>query len=134
MLNDNFGVSAATALVTGGGGEIGFAIADAFVRRGVKTYICGRDEARCINDAVALSAHGACIGLTADLSTAAGIKDFAAKIAAHEQQLDILVNNAAPALLLRHQPRQTVNRHRHQCARRCRGCPAPLPHRGRRHQ
>ena len=68
-----FDISGKTALVTGGAGDIGRAIADLFVRRGVRTYICGRNAQNCADTAAELSRHGECHGLQADLGNLAGI-------------------------------------------------------------
>jgi len=92
-----FDISGGTALVTGGTGDIGRAIADLFVRRGVKTYICGRSLQNCKDIAADLSRHGECHGLQADLGNLAGMQRLAAEISAREERLDILVNNAGAA-------------------------------------
>jgi NAD(P)-dependent dehydrogenase (short-subunit alcohol dehydrogenase family) len=92
-----FDISGKTALVTGGAGDIGRAIADLFVRRGVRTYICGRNAQNCADMAAELSRHGECHGLQADLGNLAGIQRLAAEILAREDHLDILVNNAGAA-------------------------------------
>lgn len=89
-----FDLTGRIALVTGGTGDIGRSIAEFFVRRGVKTYICGRDAARCAQTALELSEHGQCHGMQADISSVAGIQQLAAELSAREERLDILVNNA----------------------------------------
>ena len=92
-----FDISGGTALVTGGTGDIGRSIADFFVRRGVRTYICARNAQSCTETAAELSRHGVCHGLQADVGTLAGMQRLAAEIAAREERLDILVNNAGAA-------------------------------------
>ena len=96
MLDDRdiFSLQGRVALVTGGTGEIGRAIAEFFVARGVRTYICSRSRSNCDAAAADLSRAGDCRALPADLSSLAGIRALAAEIAAQEAGLDILVNNA----------------------------------------
>jgi len=89
-----FDISGGTALITGGTGDIGRAIADFFVRRGVKTYICARNAQSCADTAAELSRHGECHGVQADLGSLAGMQRLAAEISGREDRVDILVNNA----------------------------------------
>jgi NAD(P)-dependent dehydrogenase (short-subunit alcohol dehydrogenase family) len=96
-ISDIFTLAGRTALVTGGTGDIGRSVADFFVRRGVKTYICGRNAEKCLETAKELSANGVCIGLEADIASVAGIKQLFATLSRHETHLDILVNNAGAA-------------------------------------
>ena len=90
-----FSLSGKTALVTGGGRGIGAMIAGGLVRRGVKTYITGRDATQVHAFAEELAASGGeCIGLTAELSGETGPAALAAQLAEREDALHILVNNA----------------------------------------
>src|SRR6187399_3255931 len=89
-----FSLAGKTALVTGGGTGIGAMIAAGLVRRGVKTYIAGRDSARIEEAASRLSQGGTCIGLGGDLAHETGPVALASEFARREERLDILVNNA----------------------------------------
>ncbi|HXC58346.1 MAG TPA: SDR family oxidoreductase [Steroidobacteraceae bacterium] len=89
-----FDIQGKVALVTGGTSGIGQMIARGLVRRGVKTYITGRDRERTREVAVQLAKDGQCIGLAADLTEAAAPQALAAEFARHEQHLHLLVNNA----------------------------------------
>ncbi|MCF8474708.1 MAG: glucose 1-dehydrogenase [Emcibacter sp.] len=89
-----FNISGKIAVVTGGSRGIGAMIARGFVENGAKTYICSRKEKDVTETAKNLSRYGECIGITADLSTVAGIEKFVSDIAAREEKIDILVNNA----------------------------------------
>jgi NAD(P)-dependent dehydrogenase (short-subunit alcohol dehydrogenase family) len=90
-----FSLAGKTALVTGGGSGIGAMIASGLVRRGVKTYITGRDAGQVAAFAEELAAGGGdCIGLAAELSGEDGPAALAAQVAEREGKLHILVNNA----------------------------------------
>lgn len=90
-----FSLAGKTALVTGGGSGIGAMIASGLVKRGVKTYITGRDAGRVSAFAAQLaSGEGECIGLAAELAGEAGPARLAAQIAERESALHVLVNNA----------------------------------------
>lgn len=83
------------ALVTGGSRGIGRMIAAGFVGQGAKVYVSSRKAAACEETAQALGPN--CIALPADVSTVAGCKALAEKLAELEPRLDILVNNAGAA-------------------------------------
>jgi NAD(P)-dependent dehydrogenase (short-subunit alcohol dehydrogenase family) len=90
-----FSLVGKTALVTGGGSGIGAMIARGLVRRGVRTYITGRDAARVVAFAKELAAEGGeCVGLAAELADKEGPAALAARLADREDKLHILVNNA----------------------------------------
>ncbi|HWW66189.1 MAG TPA: SDR family oxidoreductase [Sphingomonadaceae bacterium] len=93
-VDELFDISGKVALVTGGTSGIGLMIARGFVRRGVRTYIASRDQARSDATAAELSDLGECHGLCADLAEEDGPARLAAAFAEREQRLDILVNNA----------------------------------------
>lgn len=90
-----FSLAGKTALVTGGGSGIGAMIAAGLVRRGVRTYVTGRDPGAVTAAAEQLAADGgACIGLPAELAGEQGPARLAAQIAEREPALHVLVNNA----------------------------------------
>jgi NAD(P)-dependent dehydrogenase (short-subunit alcohol dehydrogenase family) len=94
VTDDLFAISGKTALITGGTSGIGLMIASALVRRGVRTYIAGRDPVQTRAIADQLAGSGQCFGLVADLADAEGPQRLAAQLAEHEPQLHILINNA----------------------------------------
>ncbi len=96
MADPLFDIHGKVALVTGGTSGIGQMIARGLIRRGVKTYITGRDAAAAdgVSKTLAAEEKGECAGLGADLSGADGPQRLADALAAKEQQLHILVNNA----------------------------------------
>jgi NAD(P)-dependent dehydrogenase (short-subunit alcohol dehydrogenase family) len=91
---DLFSVAGKTVVVTGGSRGIGRMIAGGFVAAGASVIIASRkDEA--VRTAVAeLSRYGECSGLTADLSSEEGARQFAEEVGADHQRVDVLVNNA----------------------------------------
>lgn len=89
-----FDVSGKVAVVTGGSRGIGAMIARGFVENGVKTYITARKEQELRATEKELSALGECIAIPSDLSTVAGVTEFAAAVGAVEKKVHILVNNA----------------------------------------
>jgi len=92
-----FGLSGKTAIVTGGSRGIGFMIASGLVANGVRTYITARKAEACDEAARQLSETGECISVPADLSTADGLDAFVRTVTERETQIDILVNNAGAA-------------------------------------
>jgi len=89
-----FDVSGKVVVVTGGSRGIGYGIAEGFVRAGAKVYICARKGADCEAAAAALSELGECVALTANLGSVEGVRAFADEVAAREDRIDVLVNNA----------------------------------------
>ncbi len=84
------------AVVTGGGGGIGFAIAQAFVREGSKVVICGRDRKKL--DAAVKQLGASCTAVSADVSDAGGIKKLIDATLQNFQHINALVNNAGVLL------------------------------------
>ncbi len=90
-----FSLTGKAALVTGGGRGIGAMIARGLARRGVRTYITGRDPDQIAAFAQELAGSGGeCIGLAAELGGQDGPAMLAAQLAEREERLHILVNNA----------------------------------------
>lgn len=95
VIDPLFSLNGKNALVTGGGSGIGRMIAQGLVRRGVRTYITGRDAKHIAACALELAGEGGtCIGLVAELGSEEGPAQLAQQIAEREDRLDILVNNA----------------------------------------
>jgi NAD(P)-dependent dehydrogenase (short-subunit alcohol dehydrogenase family) len=94
VIDDLFDISGKVALVTGGTSGIGLMIARGLVRRGVRTYITGRDMARSREVAAQLGTPAQCIGLSVDLAQPQEPARLAADLASREPLLHILVNNA----------------------------------------
>jgi NAD(P)-dependent dehydrogenase (short-subunit alcohol dehydrogenase family) len=92
-----FSIKGKTAVITGGSRGIGLMIARGFLESGAKVYISSRKKDVCDSVAQALSTVGECISVPADVSTLEGCKHLAGQIAAREQRLHILVNNAGAA-------------------------------------
>lgn len=89
-----FDVAGKVVLVTGGTRGIGEMIARGFVESGASVYISSRKAE--VGDALAteLSQYGPCTSLPADLSQESECRRLVEEIAAREDHLDVLVNNA----------------------------------------
>ena len=89
-----FSVRGKIALVTGGSRGIGEMSARAYVENGARVYVSSRKEDACKAVAEALSQHGECIAIPADLGRMDEVERLASEIEKRESRLDILVNNA----------------------------------------
>lgn len=89
-----FDVTGKVVLVTGGSRGIGEMIARGFVDAGAKVYISSRKADVGAALAAELSAFGPCESLPADLSKESECRRLAEEVAAREDHLDVLVNNA----------------------------------------
>ena len=83
-----------TALVTGGGSGIGFAIAQKFLELGAEVIIASRKEEKLKSAVEKLSAFGQCRYVVMDIREPEQIEMIADDIMSHEGKLDILINNA----------------------------------------
>ena len=79
------------ALITGGGGGIGHAIANFFIQEGKKVIIAGRTES---NLQTASAALNNCPYYVLDTGDISAISDFVKQITTEHPELDCLVNNA----------------------------------------
>ncbi len=91
-----FSLEGKVALITGGSRGIGRMIAEGFLGAGAdRVYITARN----VEEVEATSAElgERCIALPGDIATLAGIETLVAELAAREERLDVLVNNAGVA-------------------------------------
>jgi 3-oxoacyl-[acyl-carrier protein] reductase len=88
----DLGIGGRRAAVAAASQGLGFATAAALAEEGVHVAICSRDRAK-VDEAVARIGHG-CIGLVADVGTAAGATAFVDDAAEALGGIDILVPNA----------------------------------------
>ena len=91
-MNDLFDVSGKVAVVTGGSRGIGEMIAHGLVENGCRVYIASRKEEDL--RATADELGDACVPVPADLSSEEGCVRLAEAVAAEEDEVHILVNNA----------------------------------------
>ena len=97
FIEDLFGVSGKTALVTGAATGIGRMMAEALVQAGARVLIASRKGEACEAVAAelnALGAPGSAEGFAGDVSTAEGCARLAAEVRSRTDRLHILVNNA----------------------------------------
>jgi 3-oxoacyl-[acyl-carrier protein] reductase len=78
------------ALVTGGSSGIGFEIARQLREKGAEVVICGRDEAKVIEAAKKIGAHG----IRADVSVEADVVALIQKTIELHPDYNVLINNA----------------------------------------
>lgn len=91
-----FSLEGRVALVTGGSRGIGAMIAEGFVAAGCRVYITSRTAADLERTADRLGGHrGVCIPVVSDLGSMRGIDQLVEDLAAREDALHVLVNNAA---------------------------------------
>lgn len=96
-MKDLFSIDGKVAIVTGGSRGIGLMIARGFVEGGARVYISSRKKDVCDEVAAELSKSGECISMPEDISTENGCIRLADAVAAREDKLHILVNNAGTA-------------------------------------
>lgn len=89
-----FSLEGRVALVTGGTGGVGLMLARGLLMAGAGVLISGRNPQSGQAAVEALSEHGPCEFVRADLSTEEGIEALAAEVARRAPRLSVLVNNA----------------------------------------
>jgi NAD(P)-dependent dehydrogenase (short-subunit alcohol dehydrogenase family) len=89
-----FSVTGKTVVVTGGTRGIGRMIAGGFVAAGATVVVASRKAEAVERTVTDLAPYGTCSGLTADLSTEDGAREFAERVGADHPAVDVLVNNA----------------------------------------
>ncbi len=94
--NSLFSLEGRVALVTGGSRGIGAMIAEGFVANGCRVYIAARTSNDLAETTQRLGHYrGDCIPIVSDVASIAGIERMAEELARREEDLHILVNNAA---------------------------------------
>jgi NAD(P)-dependent dehydrogenase (short-subunit alcohol dehydrogenase family) len=84
-----------TALVTGGNRGIGLEICRQLAAAGLRVILTGRDHSKADLAARGLGDAGTVVGARLDVTDAASIHTLAAELAARDDHVDVLVNNAA---------------------------------------
>ncbi|MFD5723351.1 SDR family NAD(P)-dependent oxidoreductase [Streptomyces sp. NPDC127036] len=89
-----------TALITGGGSGLGFAVAKALNEQGAAVAILGRTKAKLEAAAEELAEAGGApvLAVVADVTEDGSVQDAVRQIHAWQGRLDIVVNSAAPLL------------------------------------
>ena len=96
MATHSFDLSGRVALVTGGGGGLGFAIAQGLAHAGAQVAINGRNLAKLEAAAATLSGEGFEVRVVPfDVTDSAAVRAGVAEIERAAGRVDILVNNAA---------------------------------------
>lgn len=90
---DNFKLTGKAAFIPGGYGEIGVAIAKAYVEAGAQVAIAGRDGAKAERFAAELRAAGhRAMGLALDVTNVKAIESAVERVAGEMGAIDILMN------------------------------------------
>ena len=89
-----FSLEGKVALITGGSRGIGRMIAEGYLQSGATVYITARKREACDRTAAEFGHLGTCVSLPGDVSTEEGRAALVETIAAREDRLHILVNNA----------------------------------------
>jgi 3-oxoacyl-[acyl-carrier protein] reductase len=82
------------ALITGGSRGIGFATAQAFLERGARVAICGKDRETLTHAEGQLGRLGEVEAVPADVRDGQQVRNFVTQVRARFGRLDVLVNNA----------------------------------------
>lgn len=94
-MNDLFNLNGQTAIITGGGGALGSAMAFALAQAGAKTALLGRTAAPLAQQAERIrQSGGQAIALVADVLDETQLRQAKAKVLGQWGRLDILVNAA----------------------------------------
>ncbi|MCW2725142.1 MAG: 3-oxoacyl-[acyl-carrier protein] reductase [Frankiales bacterium] len=83
-----------TALITGGAGGIGLAIAEAYVREGARVVVADLDQSRSVKAAADIGAQG---GVAVDVTDEASVRGAVEEALALLGRIDVLVNSAGIA-------------------------------------
>jgi NAD(P)-dependent dehydrogenase (short-subunit alcohol dehydrogenase family) len=94
FINDLFGVSGKSVLITGGTRGIGLEIAKGFIRGGARVYICSRDAEACAAAASELRQWGPCNAIPCNIASGDDRQQLLKQLKDHESSLDVLINNA----------------------------------------
>lgn len=96
-LQEIFNLQGKAAVVTGGAGYLGTAIAEGLAEAGATVYLVSSNVQRCKEaaEAIARTTGAACFGKAMDIRDEASVRECIQSIAEAAGSIDILVNNAA---------------------------------------
>ncbi|HYY42858.1 MAG TPA: SDR family NAD(P)-dependent oxidoreductase, partial [Pyrinomonadaceae bacterium] len=92
----DLGLSNRVALVAAASQGLGFAAALELAREGARVFLCSRDEARATEAAAQITAATGtrCVGVRADVTSAADVALFVAQAEEQAGRVDVLVTNS----------------------------------------
>ena len=97
-MENNHNLAGKIAVLSGGGGDIGRALAVKLAQCGMRIVLVGGNNPEKLNaTASAVKPYGSCIILPGDLTNPDFIKQTTTKITADFPQVDVLINNAGVA-------------------------------------
>ena len=94
-MNNLFNLKGKVALITGGNGGLGLAMAEGLAQAGSDIIIAARDQGKTAEAVSALKAHGIhAEGITVDVTQESQIRDKVSKSIDIFSKIDVLINNA----------------------------------------
>jgi NAD(P)-dependent dehydrogenase (short-subunit alcohol dehydrogenase family) len=100
----DLGLTGKSAIVTGAGGGLGFAFAEALACAGAKVVIADINAAAAREAAARLASHGGAFAVSVDVSDEASVQAMVRDVVAAQGGVDILINNAAIYAGLKRKP------------------------------
>ncbi len=94
MTANRYDLQDAAVLITGGGGGIGRAVAEAFLQNGARVAVCGR-RPQPLQDVVDAAPEGRALAVQGDVGTVADAQRIVAETVRAFGRLDVVVSNAA---------------------------------------
>jgi NAD(P)-dependent dehydrogenase (short-subunit alcohol dehydrogenase family) len=100
----DLGLTGKSAIVTGAGGGLGFAFAEALARAGARVTIADINAGAAREAATRLAPQGGALAVAVDVSDEASVQAMVEEVVAAQGGVDILVNNAAIYAGLKRKP------------------------------
>jgi NAD(P)-dependent dehydrogenase (short-subunit alcohol dehydrogenase family) len=100
----DLGLTGKSAIVTGAGGGLGFAFAEALARAGARVTIADINAGAAREAATRLAPQGGALAVAVDVSDEASVQTMVREVVAAQGGVDILVNNAAIYAGLKREP------------------------------
>ncbi|NOZ22419.1 MAG: SDR family oxidoreductase [Planctomycetes bacterium] len=98
-IKDLFDLTGRIAIVTGGAGQLGFAMSQSLAELGANVVIASRNVENCREKAALLSKDNPeAVGMQLDITEEQSIKDLTSQVISRFGKIDVLVNNAVTGI------------------------------------